>query len=441
MHPIVQKIKEAGVVGAGGAGFPTYVKLDCQAQVVIINGAECEPLLRVDQQLMVRHPEALVAGLKLACEATGSAQGVIALKAKYHDAIDALKPFVDQESIITLKLLKNVYPAGDEQYIVREVTGKTVPEAGLPIHVGAVVINVETALNILGAVGDQPVLEKYVTVTGAVKAPATFRVPLGTSLKALLAMAGGPTLDQFAVVDGGPMMGRLCNPEETCVTKTSKGYIVLPTDHPVILSKVKTAERSLKEAKDLCCQCNLCTDVCPRYLQGHKLRPSHMMRLAAYGTAGPDSSATEALLCCECVLCEQACLFGLQPWKVNIALKKKLREHGMQLPNPDKNPEPHPYRDLRGFPVPRLVARLDLNRFEAVAAFSDRPVPTETITLLARQHVGAPGRLQVEAGSLVTRGQLIFAMAENGIGAPVHTGVTGMVTYADDHKVMIRSVL
>lgn len=439
MHPIVQKIKEAGVVGAGGAGFPTYVKLDCQAQVVIINGAECEPLLRVDQQLMVRHPEALVEGLKLACEATGAPEGVIALKGKYHDAIDALKPFVDMEPTITLKLLKNVYPAGDEQYIVREVTGKTVPEAGLPIHVGAVVINVETALNIVEAMGGKPVADKYVTVTGAVRASATFRVPLGTSLKTLLAMAGGVTLDRFAVVDGGPMMGRLCDPGTACVTKTSKGYIVLPEDHPVILSKLKPAERSLKEAKDLCCQCNLCTDVCPRYLQGHKLRPSHMMRLAAYGTAGPDSSATEALLCCECVLCEQACLFGLQPWKVNIALKKKLREHGMSLPSPKKNPEPHPYRDLRGFPVPRLVARLDLNRFESPAGFSSQTAPAETVTLLSRQHVGAPGKLLVEVGSLVTKDQLIYAMTESGIGAPVHSGVTGLVTYADDHKVMIRS--
>ncbi len=439
MHEIVQKIKEAGVVGAGGAGFPTYVKLDCQAQVVIINGAECEPLLRVDQQLMTRFPEELVAGLRLACEATGAVAGVIALKAKYHDAIDALEPFVKQFPEISLKRLKNVYPAGDEQYIVREVTGKTVPEAGLPIHVGAVVINVETALNILKALSDQPVIDKFVTITGAVKTPATFQVPLGTSLKTLLTMAGGVTLANYAVVDGGPMMGRLCDPETAWVTKTSKGYIVLPADHPVILSKLKSTERSLKEAKDLCCQCNLCTDVCPRYLQGHKLRPSHMMRLAAYGTAGPDSSATEALLCCECVLCEQACLFGLQPWKVNIALKKQLRAMGVRLPNPDQNPEPHPYRDLRGFPVPRLVARLDLNRFEAEAAFSEQAPPAETVTLHGRQHVGAPGGLQVETGSLVMKGQLIYAMPENGIGAPVHAGVTGMVTFADDHKVMIRT--
>lgn len=439
MHAIIEKIRNAGVVGAGGAGFPTYVKLDCQAQVVIINGAECEPLLRVDQQLMEKYPENLVKGLRQACEATGARQGVIALKAKYHKAIAALSPIVEQYPEISLKLLKNVYPAGDEQYIVREVTGKTVPEAGLPIHVGAVVINVETALNIQKAVDDQPVMEKYVTVTGAVNTPATFRVPLGTSLQTLLAMAGGVALADFAVVDGGPMMGRFCDPETAGVTKTSKGYIVLPPDHPVIRSKLKSTERSLKEAKDLCCQCNLCTDVCPRYLQGHRLRPSHMMRLAAYGTAGPDSSATEALLCCECVLCEQACLFGLQPWKVNIALKKKLREAGLRLPNPNQEPEAHPYRDLRGFPVPRLVARLDLNRFEAEAPLSEQLPPAETVTLRAAQNVGAPGALQVEAGALVIKGQLIYAMPEIGIGAPVHTGVAGMVTYADDHKVMIRS--
>ncbi len=371
MHAIVQKIKEAGVVGAGGAGFPTHVKLDCKANVVIINGAECEPLLRVDQQLMVRFPEALVAGLRLACEATGAETGIIALKAKYHDAIEALEPYVGKYPEISITLLKNVYPAGDEQYIVREVTGRTVPEAGIPIHVGAVVINVETALNIQKAMAGDPVSDKYVTITGAVISPATFRVPIGTSLKTLLGMVGGVTLDSYEVVDGGPMMGKICDPETASVTKTTKGYIVLPKNHPVVLSKLKTVERSLKDAKDLCCQCNLCTDVCPRYLQGHKLRPSHMMRLAAYGTAGPDSSATEALLCCECVLCEQACLFGLQPWKVNIALKKKLREMGVSYPNPNQDPEPHPYRDLRGFPVPRLVARLDLNRFEAEALLSD----------------------------------------------------------------------
>ena len=164
-----------------------------------------------------------------------------------------------------------------------------------------------------------------------------------------------------------------------------------------------------------------------------------MMRLAAYGTAGPYSSATEALLCCECVLCEQACLFGLQPWKVNIALKKKLREAGIQLPNPNQVPEPHPYRDVRGFPVPRLVARLDLSRFEAEAVFAESVAVSETVTLQVRQNVGAPGMLQVEAGAMIVKGQLVYAMPEKGIGAPVHSGVTGMVTYADDQKVMIRS--
>ncbi|MGE5707311.1 MAG: electron transport complex protein RnfC, partial [Bacteroidota bacterium] len=164
MERILEKIKAAGVVGAGGAGFPTHVKLAAQAQVVIANGAECEPLLRSDQQLMKRYPDVIVRGLKAAMEATGAKEGVIGLKAKYKDAVKALSHAIEKEKNIRLLLLDPVYPAGDEVVLTYEATGSVVPEGGLPLDVGAVVINVNTLLNVAYSLEDKPVTHRYVTV-------------------------------------------------------------------------------------------------------------------------------------------------------------------------------------------------------------------------------------------------------------------------------------
>ena len=182
-------VKNAGILGAGGAGFPTHVKISCQAEVVIVNGAECEPLLRVDQQIMELYAREVVEGLRLVVEHTGAKEGVIALKAHYKGAVAALTEVVQGMGNIRLHLLRAYYPAGDEQQIVYEVTGKVVPTGGLPLDVGAVVCNASTLLNVARAAEGKKVVEKYVTIGGAVGQPKTVKVPVGMSCRELLEAA------------------------------------------------------------------------------------------------------------------------------------------------------------------------------------------------------------------------------------------------------------
>ena len=201
----IQRVQDAGIVGAGGAGFPTHVKLNSQCDIVIINGAECEPLLRVDQQLMEFYSEEVVTGLKIAMRVTGAKKGVIGLKGKYKNAITNLEKIIRNESSITIKVVGDYYPAGDEQQLVYEVTKKVVPLMGLPLDVGAVVINVATAIHVARGV---PVTERVITVAGDVETPLTFNASVGVPFSELIQECGGPTdSENYLLLVGGPMMG------------------------------------------------------------------------------------------------------------------------------------------------------------------------------------------------------------------------------------------
>jgi Na+-translocating ferredoxin:NAD+ oxidoreductase RnfC subunit len=436
---IINQIKSAGIVGAGGAGFPSHVKYNAKADYVLVNGAECEPLLQVDQQLMVYEADKLVEALHHIVMITESKHGVIALKGKYHDAIDVLTEKIKKYPELSLKILENVYPAGDEQFIVYEVTGRIAPEGGIPLNVGAIVTNVETLINVANALEDQPVIHKYVTVTGAVRRPGTFIVPIGTPLKKMFELAGGVIPEKYCVVDGGPMMGKILRNMDTYVKKTSKGFIVLPEDHNLVISKEKSVERTLKEAKTACCHCDLCTDLCPRYLQGHQLHPSKLMRIAGYNTMGDiNASIEEAFLCCECGLCEQACVMNLQPWKVNTYLKNLMRENGMKNTLTRSELEIHPYRDDRKFSASRLVSRLNLQQYNVKAPLINELIDIDEVVIINRQHIGAPGELIVSDGDRVEAGDLIFKIPENQLGANIHSSISGVVTVLNQNEVKIH---
>lgn len=434
----IDAIKEAGVVGAGGAGFPSHVKFNTDAEYVIVNGAECEPLLQVDQQLMVYEAEKMVEALEHIVETTGSQKGIIALKNKYHDAIEILSEKIKPYPKLSLLILENVYPAGDEHYIVLEATGRVVPEGGIPIQVGAVVTNVETLINVYHAIKGEPVLHKYVSIVGAVKNPSTYIVPVGTSLKHLIDLSGGALVDNFKVIDGGPMMGKVLPHNNVYVKKTSKGFIVLPEDHDLILSKEKSVERTLKEAKTACCHCDLCTDLCPRYLEGHRIHPSKLMRIAGYNSLGDiNASIEEAYLCCECGLCEQACVMNLQPWKVNIYLKSLMRENGIKNTLNNADLEVHPFRSERQFSVARLVYRLNLHDYYGDAPLKNEVIEVNEVVISNRQHIGAPGVLVVEDGTYVERGALLFKVPEGQLGANIHSSISGTVIVLNPNEIKI----
>ena len=260
---LVERVRAAGIVGAGGAGFPTHVKLQAQVEIFLVNAAECEPMLKVDQQLMAQQAARLIRGVQYAMKATGAREGIIALKEKYQPAIAALTPLLPPA--IRLHILPDVYPAGDEVLTIWMATGRRVPPAALPVSVGVVVNNVQTVLNIARAVEQQyPVTRRTLTINGAVARPQTVTVPIGMSLRDVLEMAGGATIDDPGFINGGPMMGSLVTSLDAPVTKTTGGLLVLPKSHPLIQRRMQDERTVLSVARTVCEQCRLCTDLCPR---------------------------------------------------------------------------------------------------------------------------------------------------------------------------------
>ena len=440
MNEIVELVKNAGITGAGGAGFPTHVKLSKNADFVIVNGAECEPLLRVDQQLMEMKAEELLFALNLAIETVNAKKGIIALKRKYHKATEKLEELIKNYPNIEIFLLDDFYPAGDEQVTVYEVLGRIVPEGGIPLDVLTVVFNVETLLNIYDAFYGKPVTYKYVTVTGSVNKPVTLKVPIGTPVDYLIQTAGGASIENFSIIDGGPMMGKILKNNQGFVKKSTKGILVLPTDHPLIIGKNKSMDSMLRESKIACCMCSLCTDACPRYLLGHRIHPDRLMRITGYGsTRDATTSVEEAFLCCECGLCETVCVMGLQPWKLNQMLKGKLAEAGIKnsLNNhPDKVME---FRKYRKFPVKRLIQRFGLTNYDVPAPLDiNKEFQFESVCINMKQHLGAPAEILVSIGDKVHAGQMIGKIPEGKLSACIHASISGTVSYIEDDNITIK---
>ena len=199
--------------------------------------------------------------------------------------IEALTAAIEKlHSKVQLHLMDSFYPAGDEQVVVYEVTGKVVPPAGIPLDVGAIVDNVATIIAVADAVSGIPFTEKYLTVTGEVREPSVLKVPVGTSFAQCIEMAGGTTSDKVMVVSGGPMMGAPMSWEaamNASVTKTTSGILVLPEDGAIDRRRKTQLNHMLNRAKAACIQCTFCTQLCPRHMLGHPLQPHRIMRKMA----------------------------------------------------------------------------------------------------------------------------------------------------------------
>ncbi len=435
---LATRVRRAGVVGAGGAGFPTYVKLQSQVEIYIANAAECEPLLEKDQGLIRRHPELVVRGLELAMEATGAQRGVIAIKAKYREAIEALRGHL--RGPMEFYYFDNFYPAGDEYIIVYDVTGRLIPPGGLPLDVGCAVNNVETLINLARAAEDVPVTETAITVTGAVREPLSAAVPLGITAREALELAGGATVDEPALLDGGAMMGRVVLDLDTPLTKTSGGFIVVPRDHPVVRRKTQPTEQKVTIAQSACDQCMACTEMCPRFLLGYEIEPHKVMRSVGFAGDKALGWAQLGLQCCECGVCDlYACPEDLPVRDMCIQSKGAWRATGQR---PDPLPgrgEAHPMRDARRVPIPRLVERLDLTRWDVHAPWTDRTLSPAAVRLALKQHVGAPGAAVVAVGDRVRRGDVVAEPPQDALGVPVHASIDGIVEQVTDTEIVLRA--
>jgi electron transport complex protein RnfC len=258
---ILTKIQDAGIVGLGGATFPTHVKLippkGMKADVLLINGVECEPYLTSDHRMMLEHTEELIVGVQLLMKALNVNRAAIGIENNKPDAISKIIKIAYKNSNISVIPLKVKYPQGGEKQLIKAATGREVPSGALPISVGAVVTNIATTFAVYEAVQkNKPLFERVVTVTGkSLNNPSNFKVRIGTSINELILAAGGLPENCGKIVNGGPMMGKALTNTEVPVTKGTSGVLIMP-------------EKESKRGEIMpCIRCSRCVSVCPMGLE------------------------------------------------------------------------------------------------------------------------------------------------------------------------------
>jgi Na+-translocating ferredoxin:NAD+ oxidoreductase RnfC subunit len=421
-----QTLKEMGVVGAGGAGFPTHVKAASRVEFMLANGAECEPLLHKDVELMKNFPAGIVAGMQRMLEATGARQGIFGIKDKNKDAVEAITPHARQAGI-EMVFLGDFYPSGDEYELVYTATGRLIPAAGIPLQVGCVVNNVETLYNVHLATEGQPVTRKFVTVCGAVKKPCSFWAPVGTPFRDLLAAAGGALPPEFGVFVSGLMMGTLTFDLDDVVAKTTCGLIVLPKDHNLVTRRNQPMQVMSRIGKSACDQCSYCTEFCPRYLLGYDVQPHKVMRSLGFTLTGASNWNQWGQLCCACGLCTlYACPEDLFPKEACDQAKLDLRERGIRFEQ-TREVRVHPMKEYRRVPLAMLRQRLNVEQWECPTPYDGRTLEPARVRIRTRQHAGKPARPVVAEGARVAAGDPLARMAEGDLGADIHASIGGRV--------------
>lgn len=437
---IATVLRDAGIAGAGGAGFPAYAKqAPGRADTLVINAAECEPLLYTDYTLLSEHLPQIIGGAEALAKLCGIGRVILATE-KRKAAMLGLADHTKLSELATLRILPDTYPMGDEISLIWQSTGRLVQPGQLPITQRVIVQNTETVWNIAAALtAGTPVTRKWLTVTGAVERPAVLCVPVGTPLRELFAFLHIDIPEDYTVLDGGPAMGRAVNWQTAVVRKTTKGVTVLPPATEAALKTRRTPQGNHGIAVTACCQCTRCTDLCPRHLLGYPLQPHRMVRAAAAGTDIDPVLIRSATLCCGCGVCETvACSQGISPKMVISGFKAQLREKKMSFAAPEGvTYAPLPEREWRLVPGERMKALL------GVSAFDRKPVrvpdgflPTR-VEIPLSGHIGRPSVPVVSAGEHVTEGQLI-ARADEGLSLPQHASVTGRVMLVLPDKIIIE---
>ena len=415
------EIEDHGVVGAGGAGFPTHVKLDSTPDTIIVNAAECEPLLHKDMELILHYSDVVMRGLDAVMRITGARSGIIGIKEKHTAEIDLLKARAQGNTRVVP--IQDVYPAGDEITLIYMATGRVVRPGALPISVGCVVQNVETLYNI-GA--GTPVVEKFIGVAGAVEEPATVRVPVGISFAEVLSKFR-ITVPQYVVRSGGLMMGVLEEDLTEVVSKRTGALIVLPPDHYCVTMyrRFRTDHDTDRIAKAGCDQCTLCTEFCPRYLLGQPVRPETAMRNRMFTREDQPMLFPGNLSCCECNLCTMyACPEGLDPRGATVIEKRLAREQNLRWTGSEISV--HPMYEYRKVPTQKLKQRLDVLKFADKGPLRDLALDPPSVRVPLNQHAGAAARPVVSKGESVKKYDLI-AKAVGRISSNVHASIAGTV--------------
>lgn len=292
---IIEKIKDAGIVGLGGGAFPTHVKLDPppgkNAEILIINGVECEPFLTSDHRLMLEHGSEIIIGTRMLMCALDIGKAYIGIENNKRDAIEYMTALVDDDHSIEIVPLKVKYPQGGEKLLIKSVTGLEMPINGLPVDVGVVVNNVGTAYAVYEAVQkNKPLVERVVTVTGkSLKDPSNFLVRIGTPLEDLIKAAGGMPEDTGKILCGGPMMGKAVPSLNIPVNKGTSGVVVVPQ------------ERAARRPEKDCIRCSRCIDACCMGLE------PYLIMFHSEKHQWDRAESNHILNCIECGSCSYVC--------------------------------------------------------------------------------------------------------------------------------------
>jgi len=422
----VEKLRACGVVGAGGAGFPTHVKAQSKVEFVIANGAECEPLIHKDAEIMKHFPAEIVSGMALMMQATGASTGKFGIKSKNADSADALQRHIT-DNRMEFTMLGDFYPSGDEYELVYAATGRLIPPAGIPLQVGCVVSNVETLYNVLQAAQDKPVTETFLSVCGAVREPKSFWAPVGTPFRDLIAAAGGATVSDFGIFVSGIMMGTLSFDLDDVATKTTGGLIVLPREHYLVTRRTRSIPEMHRIGKSACDQCSYCTEFCPRYLLGYDVQPHKVMRSLAFSATGADIWNQWSELCCACGICTlYACPEDLYPKEACDQGKADRRAAGLKFVQ-QKPVQVHPMKEYRRIPLAQLRKRLHIEEYERETPFEALTLTPSVVRIKMKQHAGQAASPGIGVGAKVKKGQVVGRVEENKLGADVHASIAGKV--------------
>ncbi len=431
-------LQQSGIVGAGGAGFPSYAKLAEGADTLVLNCAECEPLIYTDYMLMEEHLPQIVEGARMVMHEVGIAKTLLGVKRHRAEMLG----LTDGEKLaegVFVKCVPDAYPMGDEINLIYEATGRLIPPGSLPITKGVIVLNAETVYNIYAAVKNgAPVTEKFVTVGGDLENRRVVRVPVGMRVSDLFRALGVSVPDTHIVIDGGPSMGKKINYRNALVTKTTKSLLILPESAACAMRRATSMEDMLRRASSCCCGCSRCTEMCPRHLLGYPIEPHKMIR-AANNAAVTDNPAMvhTATLCCSCGVCAEACCQDISPKDVILSLKGLLAKNKMRF-TPDGAAEYAPADDraYRLIPSSRWESLLGVRDYDHAPTFESALLDASRVEIPMSGHIGAPSVPTVKEGDTVKKGDVI-ATAATGLSLPQHASIDGTVTFADATRIII----
>ena len=431
-------LQNAGIVGAGGAGFPTYAKLSNEADLLCVNCSECEPLMYTDFILNREEMAKIVKGAELIMAATNIKHTYLAIKVHRAEALGYADGQVLGENV-SIKYLPSVYPIGDEIGLIYETTGRLIKAGNLPITAGVIVMNAETVYNAHEAiVSGKPLVEKWLTIAGDIPEKFTLKVPLGMRVSDIFKQLGIKVDSDHVIIDGGPSMGSISSPDRAVIKKTTKSILILPKTARCVENKQSNIDDMLRRAASACCGCTRCTEMCPRYQLGYPLEPHKLIRAALNSAAEdyPELIAT-ASLCCSCGVCAEVCCQDISPKDVILNLKKILAKNKIKFVA-DKDYPVNPDRPYRMIKSSKWKDMLGVLKFDAIPTYIPKKLTAQRVEIPTSQHIGAPSIPCVNVGDRVNEGDMI-ATAGQGLSVPQYASISGKVVSCDPTKIVIEA--